>query len=218
VCSTLRATRAYLDAKRFVLSAGFAKEIAWQRSLSRGDLTETMLLREAAWVILSAGMSEVVVRSKFASIGNCFFDWKSASQIVAEEHLCIAAAFQQFRHSAKIKAIAQVAKIVHVKGFLAVRKEIAERPLQSLRQFPYIGPITTYHLAKNLGLSVAKPDRHLSRLAISWGYEDTHALCCDISSFIGDPIEIVDIVLWRFCAITRSSRGLCELPRESAQA
>jgi hypothetical protein len=73
--------------------------------------------------------------------------------------------------------------------------------IRARQQFPFIGPITSFHLAKNLGLPVAKSDRHLVRLANAVGFEDVQSMCRNISSFTGDPVPVVDIVLWRFSAI-----------------
>src|SRR6267154_1045175 len=95
---TTRIARAYVDAKLKVLSAGFGAEIVWQRSQSDEGFTESTLLREAAWVILSAGMSEAIVRAKFPAIASCFLNWESASQIFAREQSCIEAACHHFGH------------------------------------------------------------------------------------------------------------------------
>jgi len=75
---------------------------------------------------------------------------------------------------------------------------ILEDPVLALRCLPYIGEITSYHLAKNLGADVAKPDRHLVRFAASQGFSDVHTLCSAISQVSGDPLRVVDVVLWRF--------------------
>jgi hypothetical protein len=60
------------------------------------------------------------------------------------------------------------------------------------------------HLAKNLGLPVAKPDRHLVRIAGAAGYPNVDALCKDISEITQHPPSVVDVVLWRFATIQPS--------------
>lgn len=192
---------AYVHAKRCVLDAGFGWEIIWQRTRQSDDMTETLLLREAAWVILSTGMREAIVRSKFPIISRAFFEWRSASQIAKHAGHCKSQAFPHFRHQAKLNAIVSVARLISRRGFEILKYEILQDPLPVLCQFPYIGPVTSFHLAKNLGLSVPKPDRHLSRMAQLFGYENVHEFCHTISGFIGDPVEVVDIVLWRFATI-----------------
>jgi hypothetical protein len=109
---------------------------------------------------------------------------------------------QHFGHGLKIRAICTVASMVSQKGFDAIVAEVQIDPIPALQQFPFIGPITSFHLAKNLGISVAKPDRHVSRLAEHCGYSDAHTLFSSIAQFTGDPVDVVDVVLWRFANIT----------------
>ena len=194
--------RAYVHAKRSVLAAGFGWEILWQRSRLRTALSETVLLRETAWVILSSGMRETVIRSKFPAISASFLDWRSATDIARSAESCFQGAMRHFGSELKIKAICTVAATVTQKGFDRIVDEVQADPLTALQQFPFIGPITCFHLAKNLGIPVAKPDRHLSRLAECCGYSDTQAFCSTIAQFTGDPIDVVDIVLWRFAIIS----------------
>lgn len=51
---------------------------------------------------------------------------------------------------------------------------------------PWIGPITKYHLAKNLGVDCIKPDRHLVRIAKNNGFKDPFEMCEYISETIED--------------------------------
>ena len=198
---------AYVKAKRAVLAAGFGWEIVWQRTRAAAGFSEPDLLREAAWVILSAGMRESVIRSKFPAISESFLHWRAAADIARSAELCIHSALQHFGHESKVRAIGSVAELVNDKGFDRVVEEIQANPFTALQQFPFIGPVTTFHLAKNLGIRVAKPDRHLSRLAERCGYADTQTLCTNISEFTGDPVDVVDVVLWRFATITADYAG-----------
>jgi hypothetical protein len=75
----------------------------------------------------------------------------------------------------------------------------AEDPLSFLRQLPWIGPVTTYHLAKNLGADFAKPDVHMERLARR-DRTTTHTLCRRLARQTGYRIATIDTVLWRACA------------------
>jgi hypothetical protein len=197
--------RAYVQAKRVVLASGFGWEIVWQRSRPSAGLSERALLREAAWVILSAGMRETVIRSKFPAISESFLDWRSAAEIAGSAESCFHAAIKHFGNELKIKAICTVAATVAQKGFDRIVEEVHADPLNALRQFPFIGAVTSFHLAKNLGIPFAKPDRHLARLAECCGCSNTQALCRDIAQFTGDPIDVVDVVLWRFATIASTN-------------
>lgn len=192
---------AYTKAKLKVMASGFGSEIIWQKSVRLVDLTETTFLREYAWVVLSSGMRESVVRRKFPGISEAFFDWASAHQIVLHRDNCVRSALLLFRNKRKIEAIAQGAQIMYEKGFEVLREDIECDPILALRRFPYIGPTTSFHMAKNIGLAVAKPDRHLLRLAALAGYAQPAEFCSVIAEYVGDPIPVVDIVLWRFATL-----------------
>lgn len=72
-------------------------------------------------------------------------------------------------------------------------------PLDFLETLPWIGPVTKFHLAKNLGEDVAKPDVHLERLA-RYEATTTAQLCQRLSRQTGYRIATVDTILWQACA------------------
>jgi hypothetical protein len=96
-------------------------------------------------------MRETVVRSKFPAICDSFLNWRSAADIAGSAESCFQAAMQHFGSELKIKAICTVAATVTQKGFDRIIDEVHADPLAALQQFPFIGPITCFHLAKNLG-------------------------------------------------------------------
>jgi len=56
-------------------------------------------------------------------------------------------------------------------------------------------------LAKNLGFRVAKPDRHLRRIAGTLGFPSVDALCDSIAAHVGDSQAVVDLVFWRYATL-----------------
>lgn len=191
-------TNFYLYAKEVVVQNGFESEIQWQQSRDANTLSETSLLRELAWVCLCSGFRESVVRRLFGYISLCFCDWESADVILLNQMYCYQTASSVLNHPRKMKALIENARIIQRHGFHSLKRRILNDPCTEFRQFPYIGPVTAYHVAKNLGFQVAKPDRHLVRLAKSFGMEDVQMLCLSVSQSCGDPINVVDVVLWRF--------------------
>lgn len=188
----------YRNAKEWLLLAGFATEIEWQLRREFRAFTETDLLREAAWVILCSGFRESVVRRHFDLVSLCFCDWESAGEIHNCAVHCRTTALAAFGNPQKIDAILGTAEVVARSGFAKLKQRILDDPFRSVQVFPFIGPITAYHLLKNLGYPTAKPDRHLVSLASALGYRDAHELCGSISEATGDPVQVVDMVLWRY--------------------
>lgn len=205
---------AYLHAKRAVIAAGYEAEIAWQEDACRTPLTETRFLSEAAWVVLSSGMRETVVRRIFPEIAAAFANFVSArAAAVSSADGGRDRAFRAFRHPGKIAAIIDIVLHVDDAGLDTVRRLLLLEGTTYLQTLPYIGPVTAFHLAKNLGHDVAKPDRHLVRIAHACGYDDPQILCADLRDFLGEPVPVIDIVLWRFA--TLSADYIDELVREA---
>jgi hypothetical protein len=198
---TTKVVRKYLVAKEIVINEGYGEEINWQANLCFDDINESIFMRELAWGVLSSGMRERVVRNLFGDISRCFFNWVSAGIIISNENKCFHEAIRYFNNEPKISAIIKAAKKINSLGFSRLKMMIRENPIETLQDFPYIGPITVYHLAKNIGLPVAKPDRHLTRIANMERYPDVQEFCNEISRLSGDSIPVVDIVLWRFATI-----------------
>ncbi len=149
------------------------------------------------WVILCAGFRERAIRKLFANLSICFCNWVSARVISDSRDMCRRTALDVFPNERKIDAIIGVAHIVTSKGFEAIRGGVIQDPVRSLRQFDYIGPVTTFHLAKNLGFQVAKPDRHVLRVSEAHGFRDVQEFCALIAEITREPISVVDGVLWR---------------------
>ena len=191
----------YLIAKEEVIQRGYAEEVDWQDQLCFSRITETDFLREAAWVILSSGMREAVVRKKFVGVTAAFRHWESAQDIVENNSECQNNALKVFAHPRKISAILSVAERVHEHGYPKIYDHIRDNGVDYLQQFDFIGPVTRYHLAKNIGLDVVKPDRHLVRVAEAASYADPHALCEAIANETGDKLSVIDIVIWRFATV-----------------
>jgi hypothetical protein len=187
----------YLLAKAAVIDAGYEEEIAWQEHAAPSDVDDETFLREAAWVILSCGMRESVVRRRFQDYSAAFFEWKSARAILRSRRKCRDAALQAFNHPAKADAVLAIAEALDEVGSRALLAEVMKRGVDTLFRFPYLGPATARHLLKNLGFAVSKPDRHLVRAAEWTGLGSCEELCDLISTAIGDPVQVVDVVIWR---------------------
>jgi hypothetical protein len=194
----------YQFARTIVIDEGYQNEIDWQSHLSFKDLNESSFIREIAWVILTCGMKESIIRDRFDAISNCFFNWTSVKKIALNKEKCISEALKIFNNEAKMNAISNAAEKIYGSGFVLIKKKIKNDPMGSLREFDYIGPVTMYHLAKNIGLPVAKPDRHLVRIAQMENYQDVQTFCQDVSKLSGDSIPVVDLVYWRYATLERN--------------
>jgi hypothetical protein len=196
-----------------------SREIEWQRHADPNYFSEQDLLRETAWVVLCSGFRESVIRRVFDHISLCFFDWESADQVHQHRSTCIRAALCSLNNERKLLAIADCASIIAKTGFNRLKQSILADPLAQLQMFPFIGSITVWHLAKNLGMNVAKPDRHLVRLARACGFATAMDLCSHLAARHGEPVKVVDLILWRYLADHPRSlpASLTQIPKSGNQ-
>lgn len=198
---TNRLAEAYLTAREHVVDAGFGAEIDWQDGREFDRISESDFLREAAWVVLSAGMAERVIRGIFARVSEAFLHWKSAAAIARQRDRCIAQARRAFGHERKLRAIALIAEFVQQIGFDKFKARVMQGGPNILRELEFIGPVTCFHLAKNIGLDVVKPDRHLVRVARAMRMSGPEELCRIIADFTGERLATVDLVIWRYATL-----------------
>lgn len=192
----------YLEMKKQVISVGYGHEIEWQQRVNFDDVDEQTFLGEAAWVILNSGFRASVARKLWDNgLRSAFEDFPSAIYVVEHQDRMLHEARKVFRGERKLDAMVKVCRIVRERGWAEVKQVIQELGVIALREYPFMGPITSYHLAKNIGLDVVKPDRHLVRMAEAAKCLSPHDLCMRIKAETGDKVSVVDMVLWRYATL-----------------
>lgn len=180
-------TDVYLQVCRQLASLGHGGDYDWAQSV-KAPATPEDLAGEYVWVILNSGMRNTVARKIMDKVMPCLLAGRPVSDV--------------FGHKAKAAAIEETwenREAVYLQ-FLEMNARGPDDVVDWCEGLPWIGEITKYHLAKNLGVDVAKPDRWLIRLADAEG-ETVNALCGRLACATGDRIAAVDVVLWRACAV-----------------
>lgn len=177
-------TAADFNRMRALLGDEAEADIAWAEAIQPPKDADSFAL-EVAFVICNSGMKNTVARGIFAKCRNALH----AKTPV----------FDVFKHPGKSAAIETVwrDRVRLLAEYCAVHG--ATNKLAFLHALPWIGGITKYHLAKNFGADVAKPDVHLQRLADRESCT-AQALCERLAREVGLRVASVDTVLWRACA------------------
>jgi hypothetical protein len=169
----------YFNLKNKLIELGYGEEIDWQTNV--GECSNSWDFRdEAIWVILNSGMKEQIARQIWKRIQDARETGRDISEV--------------FGHTGKVGAIKYITANC---GKLFSDYVDASDKIAFLKTIPFIGGITCYHLAKNLGHDVVKPDRHLVRIAREHGFENCNVMCDELSRHTGDKVSVIDIVLWR---------------------
>lgn len=156
-------------------------DIHWAERLAAPTTAEEFA-SEAIFVICNSGMKNTVARNIFE---RCMVSLRCGWPVR-----------DVFGHVGKAAAIERIwrEREALLRDYFA-----APDKLEFCASLPWVGDITKYHLAKNLGADVAKPDVHLQRLADREG-TTAQALCERLAHELGLRVATVDTVLWRACA------------------
>ncbi len=170
-------------------------DVAWAESLGPPSTPERFA-SETIFVICNSGMRFTVAQGIFDRVMPALRRGESARTA--------------FGHPGKSNAIDGIwrDRASLLAGFLEATDGLAY-----LAAIPWIGGITKYHLAKNLGLDLAKPDVHLQRIADLHG-TTPQQLCEALARASGYRVATVDTLIWRACArgILSSHTGLFAEP------
>jgi hypothetical protein len=157
------------------------KDIDWAEHC-KAPVSAEEFASETIFVICNSGMKNTVARRIYERVMCALHEGRSATTA--------------FGHEGKAMAIDHIwisrSHLFH--EYLNAADKVAY-----CETLPFIGAITKFHLAKNFGVQVAKPDVHLQRLA---DHENTtaQALCEQLAYETGYRVATVDTLLWRACA------------------
>lgn len=192
--------KSYFYTKIYLSNAGCSPEFEWQRNASFASLCPASFLREYSWVVLNSGMRESVIRNIFPRISDIFMDWKDLEVIPANRDAIKAKCLKLFGNEKKVDSIISTSELIHRSGWKDFSDNITRNGVEFLTKLPFIGDVTAFHLAKNIGFPCCKADRHLVRAAYRFGFESPSELCHYISEVTSEPIPVVDLVIWRCMA------------------
>jgi hypothetical protein len=156
-------------------------DIEWAENIEPPATAEEFA-REVIFVIANSGMKNTVAREIYERCIQAL----DAGQPV----------FSVFKHKGKAAAIEDVWAR---RAFWFDFGQANSFKPDAMEMLPWIGGITKFHVAKNFGAQVAKPDVHLQRLAEREG-TTAQALCERLADETGYRVATVDTVLWRACA------------------
>jgi hypothetical protein len=182
----------YFDrARRFLIDSGYEPEIDYVQGRFFKDIDVVSLCWETTFVILaSSGLKEQIVRKNFERFRDTFVrDGEDEFATIANK-----------RQREAIRHIWENPGVI-LRTLRDLPGDI-ER-IEYLDTLPQIGPISRYHLARNLGIDCIKPDIWLKRLAEAFDYSSPDEMCRDIQQSRPEfRVGTIDVILWRYCNLT----------------
>ncbi len=189
----------------------YEKEVLDCQGVRLQDVTLEKFFLEYVWVVHATGFNAKVVGKMMGGLVAAYGGVAELSSKGRDE--AVAPVLMVCNNPQKAGAVWKTSRILRdgaaKHGWEAYRDAHLSDPVK-LAELPYIGRITCYHLARNIGLlEFVKPDLHLIRMADHWGYEDPVSMCEAVRPD-GMPLGIVDLVLW----YAASTFGTIEMRKE----
>lgn len=173
--------RRFRRLERAVHDAGHHADSTWPEKLVPPKSAERFA-EAAVYVIVNSGMKYAVAQTIFARCMEKLHQHGKVRRI--------------FGHPGKARAIE---RIWSQRQRLFEAYQEANDKLEFCASLPWVGPVTKFHLAKDLGVDVAKPDVHLARLA-RHDRTTVERLCRRLARKTGYRVATIDTILWRACA------------------
>lgn len=158
------------------------------------QMTKVDFYRQYAYVVYNSGFNNSVVDAKWPQILSAYRGFhivyvsKYPAQVRSE-------AIDIIGHKGKVKAIIDAARTIRALDWPVFKDEV-KADFMTLKRFPYIADVTVYHLARNMGFDVIKPDRHLKKMAAHFEV-DPFAMCDRIRDETGLSLHMIDTIIWR---------------------
>jgi 3-methyladenine DNA glycosylase Tag len=193
----IKAIRMFEAAKAYC-EENYANELDWAYSISPEtfrNLRAKGFLAEYCWVVYASGFRESTIKSIFPNLRTAFkkFELNDLGKMRS-----IKPVLAIFNNERKANSFLEGSKLIAKEGFFNFKKRLKNEGIDMLEQLPGIGPITKYHLAKNIGLvDEAKPDIWLVRAA-----ETCSSTVQEFVAFLSEKYSMsrhaIDVILWRY--------------------
>lgn len=186
----------FIRARKFAYQ-NYAEEIKRISSVRLENVDEHTFFREYLWTVHTTGFSAKAVGKFFDRLAHAYGRY----DVLASESFQDACARvrQVCNNPSKIMSVHMTSRLIRdgiaEHGWEGFRAQSLSSP-ELLKKLPYVGKITCFHLARNIGLlDSVKPDLHLIRMAEHWGFEDCNSMCQSMQQD-GMPLGIIDLILW----------------------
>lgn len=166
-------------------------DIEWAEAIELPSSADDFAL-EAIFVICNSGMKNTVARGIFNRVRA---ELQAGNRVSPGVRIMMGLQ-PVFGHVGKARAIDTIWD--NRDGYFGSYMAASDK-VEFCGSMPWIGNVTKYHLAKNFGADVAKPDVHLQRLADREGCT-AQSLCERLAAASGYRVATVDTLLWRACA------------------
>lgn len=198
----------FQTALKFV-QENYSDELERISSVNFDTVDDDFFFREYVWVVHATGFSAKAVGKFMPELLKAYGWWDKLAEDSFEDMM--GRVKPVCNNPQKAKAIYDTAKRMFQAMFPTSGKGMLWDDWKNdnlsspelLTKLPYIGKITCFHLARNIGLlEFVKPDLHLVRMAKHWGFGNCVEMCETLQKHHAGnggkklPLGVIDLILW----------------------
>jgi len=175
-------------------------ELEWAKGIGPDTfnrLTVKGFLGIYCWVVYASGFKVSTVEAIFPRLKKAYNGFNLESLALMKSPI---KALKVFNNKRKANSFLAGCKAIASEGYTTFKQRVKVQGISALEELNGIGPITKFHLAKEIGLiDEAKPDVWLERAAKTCN-TTVNELVTYLSKENKMKRNVVDVVLWRYGA------------------
>ena len=193
----------FRQAKAWIEESCYRDTLERFRGLRSEDISRDDFFAKYVYVVLASGFNVCVAQQVELKLEQALKGY-DVDAIARSPDRVYRDALRVFGYEGKVNAIVNTAKLLANSDWEEVKAKLTgPSHLRFMEKLGFIGPVTRYHLARNIGLlDYAKPDRWMVRLAGESGYggdaDGVFAMVAAIQKATGERPGIIDYILWEY--------------------
>ena len=172
---------------------GIEYDAKWVYQVSPDTITPQEFFEEYIWVVYACNFKVTHLGGLWKPLCEAYGNYEALDGSRRQAVLNV------IDNERKWSAVHRTALMMQGFGWDEFRKLCLDE-IDSITLLGFIGPVTKFHLARNLGFDVAKPDRWMCRIANKTGWESVSSMCEYLSEKHGLSVKEVDIILWEYAS------------------
>ncbi len=175
----------------YVRKIGF--DTKWVRTIDPDVIKPQVFFKEYIWVVYACNFEVAILEQRRKNLYQAYGHYRILKEDKKDAVLAV------IHNIPKWNAVLDTARKMQLLGWHDF-KDAYLSSINSMTALKFIKDVIKFHLARNLGFDVAKPDRWMTRIADYFDYDSVKQMCQYLSEKYGLPVKEVDLILWKYAS------------------
>ncbi|MCL0059925.1 hypothetical protein M1O20_05555 [Dehalococcoidia bacterium] len=179
----------FTAARKYLEEIGY--DTKWVYEVSPESISPKYFFEQYIWVVYACNFQVKILEQLEGDLYRAYGDYETFDET---RRVAVLGVINNIR---KWNAVYNTAIKLQYLGWHDFKKTYLTG-IDSMTALKFIGPVTKFHLARNLGFDKCKPDRHMCRLKESFGYNSVDEMCRYLAKRYGLQVKEIDLILWKY--------------------